>query len=126
MKHRSCEQWESRSYKRPRKRIRRDGRVGIHLVHIDDIIETLQEDHYHSSSDGNARDDFGPRRDVRVTGPSEPEEACREDGAAYDHGNKAFFGYEAFVFEDVLEARFGDCGYHEAAEDDSDEDGEER
>jgi hypothetical protein len=45
MEHRGGEQREACASKAPEERIGRNGRVGVHHVHIDDVAQALNEDH---------------------------------------------------------------------------------
>ena len=48
MEHRGGEQREACASKGPEERIGRNGRVGMHHVHIDDVTQALNEDHENS------------------------------------------------------------------------------
>lgn len=124
--HRSREHREPRTQPATKERVRRDRRVCVLLVDIDDIIEALHENEQHTAADGDAGDDLRPRRDGGVVRPSEPEHADGQDDGADAHGHEARLGnHVAFFFEGVLEAVFGRVDDDQDADDDAYADADE-
>ena len=52
-----------------------DGAVGVHEVHVDEVVEALHEYDEDPGADGDDADDLRPRVYGGVRGPGEPEEA---------------------------------------------------
>ena len=108
-------------------RVGGDGAVGIEQVHVDDVLEALDEDDEHGTADGDGGDDLRDPARARVARPREPEEADGEDDGADDHGREAALGDGEAGGARVLpgEDRDGvgdDCG---EADDDADEERDE-
>ena len=99
---------EPRAHPTPDKRVRRNRAIRIHEVHIDQIIQALQEDDHDAAAGEHNGHDLRPDGDVGAGGPGEPEEADGEHDAADEHGDEAFFGDDvAGALEDGREAVFG-------------------
>ena len=70
-------------------RVGGDGAVGVKQVHVDDVLEALDEDDEHGAADGDRGDDLRDPARARVARPREPEEADGQDDGADDHGGQA-------------------------------------
>ena len=105
----------------------RDGAVGVHEVHVNDVGQALQENHHDARADGNAGEDLRDPGDVGVRRPGEPEEAEGEEEGADDHGDEAFLGdgLPGIGGHLGLVAGLGGVGDDSDAEDDADGDAEE-
>ena len=104
-----------------------DGAVGVEQVHVDDVLEALDEDDEHGAADGDGGDDFRHPARARVARPREPEEADGKDDGADDHGWEAALGDGETGGFGVLAGEdcdgVGDDGGE--ADDDADKEGDE-
>ena len=124
--HRRREQGEARPRERPNECVCRDGAIGIHQVHIDDVVEPLHEDDQDPHPDGYSGEHLRYPGNVWAAGPRKPEQAGGEDGAAEDHRREALFGYNfAVLLQFARKAGFRHDRDDDDAEDDADGDTEE-
>ena len=126
MIHGRGEQRKPGAQETPEQRVRRDRTVGVHLVHVDDVIQALHENQKDPHSRRYPRDDLRHPCDVRTARPGPPEETRGEGGAADDHGRKPVLGDHLACFSKFGSVRgFGIVGDIETAGEDADHDGEE-
>lgn len=64
--------------KTSKKRVGCNRRVGVHHVHVDQVVQPLHENHQNPSANGNASQDLRDPEDVRARCPGEPEQTDRE------------------------------------------------
>jgi hypothetical protein len=103
LEHLRREERECSSNPGPEERVCGNGAVGVHLVHIDEVVQPLQEDHHDTHPDRSSGYDLRPRCDRWITRPAEPEESYRQNTAADDHGDESLFGNDvAFFLHDFL------------------------
>lgn len=124
--HLDREQRERAAETAPHERVGRDGRVGEHQVHVDDVVEPLHEDDQHPGPHGDAREDLRDPVHARGRRPSEPEEPDRQQERGDHHGRETLLGDDAaLLLQLAREARLGDVGDHGGAEHDADEEAQE-
>lgn len=93
-----------------------NGRVGVPHVDINDIVQSLQENHQDAPTDGDSCDCLGHPGDVGRAGPGEPEETDGEDDAAENHGWETLFWNDLSMFLELAsEASLGDDAGRESA-----------
>ena len=93
-------------HKTPHNRIRRNCRICVHQVHINQIRDNLQKHNLDPGSNRNPRQDLRPGIDARIRGPGKPEEAYWESEAAEDERIEAVFGGDVAA---LLEIAFDGC-----------------
>ena len=125
--HGGAEEGEPGAEEAAHERVGGDGAVGVEQVHVDDVLEALDEDDEHGAADGDAGDVLRYPARARVARPREPEEAHGEDDGADDHGGQAALGDGETGLAGVLAGEdcdgVGDDGGE--ADDDADEEGGE-
>lgn len=88
-KHRRSEQRKPASSQRPNERISSDCTIRIHQVHVNDVVQSLQENHQNAPPDGNSCEDLRHPANMRIACPREPKEANRKKEGPKDHWDKS-------------------------------------
>ena len=108
-------------------RVGGDGAVGVEQVHVDDVLEALDEDDEHGAADRDSGDELRDPARARVARTGKPDEADGQDDGADDHGREAALRDGEAGRAGVLAGEdcdgVGDDGGE--ADDDADEEGDE-
>lgn len=127
MVHGSGEEREAGASERTKQCVGCDSGVGVPHVHIDDVVESLQEDHEDAPADEDTSEDLRNPGDVRAARPREPEEPDRQQQCAQYHRWETFFRDDFSVLLQLAgEARLGNDGDGKAAAHHTKQDTEER
>ena len=116
MVHGYGEQREACAEEATHERIRRDSRVGHFQIHVDDVLEALDENHEHGRPDGDPGYHLCWPGRAWVRRPAEPEEADGEEDGACNHGRKAAFWDEHTWSGCNLAGEYGERVHDDAGE----------
>lgn len=99
-------------------------RSWIHKTHIDNIIQPLQEDQQHSSTNESSRDDLRDPNDVGVASPREPKHTDGQQSTTDNHRDHPLLGHNiAGLFHLSSESGLGEVSDEAGSKSDSDNDG---
>lgn len=121
------EQRKERSKQRPNESVDSDGAVGVEAIAVNQIAQSLPERHHAAESNESCRKDLWYPANVRVAGPSEPEETDWQCDCSYDHRWEALLGYGLSVLHiGASEVRGGAVCNHASAHYDPNDEGGKR